>query len=100
MACSDLAESPAVPGGGPRGASRVADEAEQTLRRAVRKFGNDQAGCKVALTARSGSDQLELAGGPDCVVPAGDSQLAEDALEMGLDGVDRYVHLGCDLCGP
>lgn len=45
-------------------------------------------------------DQLEMPGGAHRLVPAGDPELPEDALEMALDGVDRDVHLLRDLGGP
>ena len=44
-----------------------------------------------------GSEQLELAGAADGLVSAARAQLAEDALQMALDRIDRDEHLGRDL---
>jgi hypothetical protein len=47
--------------------------------------------------ALGGSEQLELAGAADGLVPAGRTQLAEDALQVALYRIDRDEHLGRDL---
>ena len=44
-----------------------------------------------------GSEQLELAGAADGLVSADCAQLAEDALQVALDRIDRDEHLGRDL---
>ena len=47
--------------------------------------------------ALGGSEQLELTGAADGFVSAGRAQLAEDALQVALDGIDRDEHLSRDL---
>ena len=47
----------------------------------------------------SRSDQLKLAGPADRFAAVGRGQLAVDALEVGLHGVDGDVHLAGDLGG-
>ncbi len=44
-----------------------------------------------------GSEQLELTGAADRLVSAARTQLAEDALQVALDRIDRDEHLGRDL---
>jgi hypothetical protein len=44
-----------------------------------------------------GLEQLQLAGAADRLVSAGRAQLAEDALQVALDRIDRDEHLRCDL---
>jgi hypothetical protein len=45
------------------------------------------------------SDQSQLLGAAYCFAPAGGSELAEDALEVSLHGVNGEVHRGGDLFG-
>lgn len=50
-------------------------------------------------SGRRGSQQLELPCPPDRLAPAGGAQLAEDAPQVGLDGIDGQVQLVGDLGG-
>jgi hypothetical protein len=51
----------------------------------------------VGARTLAGSEQLKLAGPADGLISAARAQLAENALQVALDRIDRDEHLGRDL---
>src|SRR5262245_66649598 len=52
---------------------------------------------KAGLPFLAGSEEAQLAGSPDRLLPPLDVELAVDRLQVGLDRVQRHVQLVADL---